>query len=56
MNNQPINFEDQEIDDDLDLFSDELEDRFNAGSVSSTSTLSSLGSCISTASTNCTIF
>jgi len=40
----------------LDLFSEELEDRFNAGTVSSASTASSLGGTYSTASTYCSIF
>jgi len=55
MNDQHLDFEDQPQDADLDLFSDELEDRFNAGSVSTTGTLSSL-MCISTASSACTVF
>lgn len=40
----------------LDLFSEELEDRFNAGTVSSASTASSLGGTYSTASTYCSLF
>ena len=38
---------------DLDLFSDELEDRFNAGIGSSASSVGTAGSCFSTASSIC---
>jgi len=37
----------------LDLFSDEIEDRFNAGAGSTMSTFSCAGSCVSTASSIC---
>jgi len=44
----------EDLDGELDLFSEELEDRFNAGTVSTFSTASTLGGTYSTASTMCT--
>lgn len=39
----------------VDLFADELDERFNAGSVSSWSSSSSLSSAVSCASSSCTV-
>ncbi len=39
----------------VDLFADELEDRFNAKDLSSVSTASTIGGCWGTASTACSL-
>ncbi len=47
---------DQETTDETDLFGEELEDRFNAKSVSSASSASTAGSCYGSFSTFCSTY
>lgn len=51
-----LDTEGHSLDQDVELFSEELEDRFNAKSVSSASSASSAGSCYGSFSTFCSTY